>query len=231
VKPRYSRASRSISRCSRGRGQTPGEGCPACRWSFSPTEAERAARRRIAEAFPAAQVDLYGPPRRLPFHRRCVPGQLARDRRERLRRTRAGATARRVSDPGDHAQPPGDAAAAVQHGRYVRRFPTGFRILGATRPSCAARRGWCRPLTSTRRCPPFHVLALLPGADGRDRWDFQYVADHNAPPDIGDALAPVLGDGVRVNAFRRRFLQPAPAASFAAQAAGEVNPCRCAVTE
>jgi phenylacetate-CoA ligase len=42
----------------------------------------------------------------------------------------------------------------------------------------------------------------------------QYVADHNAPNDIGDTLAPVLGDGVRVNAFRRRFLPPGSSGKF-----------------
>ena len=44
--------------------------------------------------------------------------------------------------------------------------------------------------------------------------DFHYVADHNAPKETGDALAQVLGEGVRVNAFRRKFLQPGSSGKF-----------------
>jgi len=49
---------------------------------------------------------------------------------------------------------------------------------------------------------------------GEARWDFHYVADHNAPPETGAAIARVLGAGVRVNAFRRKFLQPAASGKF-----------------
>jgi phenylacetate-CoA ligase len=46
------------------------------------------------------------------------------------------------------------------------------------------------------------------------RWDFHYVADHPAPKETGAAVARALGEGVRVNAFRRRYLQPASSGKF-----------------
>jgi phenylacetate-CoA ligase len=46
------------------------------------------------------------------------------------------------------------------------------------------------------------------------RWDFHYVAEHNAPKEIAGAVAQVLGEGVRVNAFRRRSLQPGSSGKF-----------------
>jgi phenylacetate-CoA ligase len=48
------------------------------------------------------------------------------------------------------------------------------------------------------------------------RWDFHYVADHApAHPEIEGALAQLLGNGSRVNAFRRRFIAPAASGKFA----------------
>jgi phenylacetate-CoA ligase len=47
------------------------------------------------------------------------------------------------------------------------------------------------------------------------RWDFHYVADH-APshPEVESALAQLIGNGARVNAFRRRFIAPAASGKF-----------------
>lgn len=39
-----------------------------------------------------------------------------------------------------------------------------------------------------------------------DRWDFHYVGDQVAGPEAADGLAGILGEDVRVNAFRRKFL-------------------------
>ena len=46
------------------------------------------------------------------------------------------------------------------------------------------------------------------------RWDFQYVADEVAPAGMEHALAAALGAGVRVNLFRRKFIQPAASGKF-----------------
>ena len=46
------------------------------------------------------------------------------------------------------------------------------------------------------------------------RWNFEYVADHRAPDELGDAIAAVLGNGVRVNVYRRRLLAPWASGKF-----------------
>ena len=47
------------------------------------------------------------------------------------------------------------------------------------------------------------------------RWDFHYVADETAHGGIEAAVASVLGDGARVNAFRRKTVSPAASGKFA----------------
>ena len=49
---------------------------------------------------------------------------------------------------------------------------------------------------------------------GESRWDFHYVADHNAPKETGAAVAGAFGGGVRVNVFRRKSLQPGSSGKF-----------------
>jgi phenylacetate-CoA ligase len=47
------------------------------------------------------------------------------------------------------------------------------------------------------------------------RWDFQYVADHNADhAAVESALARLLGGGARVAAFRKKFIAPAASGKF-----------------
>ncbi len=46
------------------------------------------------------------------------------------------------------------------------------------------------------------------------RWNFEYVADHCVPEELGDAISEVLGDGVRVNVYRRRLLAPWASGKF-----------------
>jgi phenylacetate-CoA ligase len=51
---------------------------------------------------------------------------------------------------------------------------------------------------------------------GETRWDFYYVADESANHrDIETSLARLLGVGVRVNAFRKKFIAPAASGKFA----------------
>ena len=174
--------------------------------------------RRIAEVFPAAQVDLYGSTEA----GYIFIGDAFQDNSRVIDanafvelvpwRERPDVFLTQVTTRNRRAMP----LLRYSTGDIVRRFPTGFRILGRERDL------HCRPdggLVSTS-----DIDAALPAGfacwhyclvqTGETRWDFQYVADHNAPKDIGDALAPVLGDGVRVNAFRRRFLQPGSSGKF-----------------
>ncbi len=103
-------------------------------------------------------------------------------------------------------------------GDIVQRFPTGFRLLGREAGL------YFRPDGSL--VSPTEVDAALPEGfacwhyslvqTGEQRWDFHYVADHTADHRaVEAALAALLGSGVRVNAFRRKFIAPAASGKFA----------------
>jgi phenylacetate-CoA ligase len=101
-------------------------------------------------------------------------------------------------------------------GDIVRKLPAGFRLLGRERDLSFRPDG---SLVSAHE-----IDAALPeifscwhwslAQTGGTRWDFHYVADHEAPPEVGPALARVLGDGVRVALFRRRLIAPAASGKF-----------------
>jgi phenylacetate-CoA ligase len=101
-------------------------------------------------------------------------------------------------------------------GDIVRRTATGYRILGRERDLYFSADG--------RVVSAFELDAAMP-ADfscwhwslvqvSESRWDFQYVADAIAPKGMEEALAAALGAGVRVNLFRRKFIQPASSGKF-----------------
>jgi len=101
-------------------------------------------------------------------------------------------------------------------GDIVKKLPTGYRLLGRERDL------YFRPDGSL--VSPSEVDAALPAdfscwhyslvQTTENRWDFHYVADHIAPKEVEQALAQMLGAGVRVNAFRRRVIAPAASGKF-----------------
>src|SRR6185295_8178542 len=103
-------------------------------------------------------------------------------------------------------------------GDIVQKFPTGFRLLG--------REGNLHFRRDGSLVSPTDIDAALPASfacwhyslvqTGETRWDFHYVADHApAHGEIEAPLAAMLGDGARVNAFRRKFIAPAASGKFA----------------
>jgi phenylacetate-CoA ligase len=102
-------------------------------------------------------------------------------------------------------------------GDIVRRTSSGFRILGRERDL------HFRP--DGQVVSAFEVDAALPEdfacwhwslvQVSEQRWEFQYVADHTAPDRLEAAIAGILGEGVRVAVFRRKFIQPAASGKFA----------------
>ncbi len=101
-------------------------------------------------------------------------------------------------------------------GDIVRRTPSGYRILGRERDLFFNPAG--------RAISAFEIDEALP-ADfacwhwslvqvSDNRWDFQYVADESAPAGMEQAVATALGAGMRVNLFRRKFIQPASSGKF-----------------
>ena len=102
-------------------------------------------------------------------------------------------------------------------GDIVRRTPTGYRILGRERDLYFRADGAVVSAFEIDAVLPKEFAcwhwSLVQGSD--NRWDFQYVADAVAPEGMGAQIAPALGEGVRVNLFRRKFIQPAASGKFA----------------
>ncbi len=102
-------------------------------------------------------------------------------------------------------------------GDIVRRMPTGYRILGRERDLYFSPDGRVVSAFEIDAAMPAEFAcwhwSLVQGSD--NRWDFQYVADEAAPAGLDQALAAALGEGVRVNLFRRKFIQPAASGKFA----------------
>ncbi len=102
-------------------------------------------------------------------------------------------------------------------GDIVRRTPTGYRILGREKDLHFRSDGAAVSAFEVDAALPAEFACwhwcLVQGSD--NRWDFQYVADELAPKGMERAIALTLGEEVRVNLFRRKFIQPAASGKFA----------------
>ena len=194
-------------------------------------KASRQHGARIAEAFPAPQVDLYGSTEA----GYLFVGEAFRDDSRAIdanafielvpwRAERAGPASpdnvfQIVVTTRDREAMP---LLRYRTGDIVQRFPTGFRLLG--------REGNLHFRTDGSIVSPADIDAALPAEfacwhyalvqTSGARWDFHYVADHAAAEGAGrrgleEALSAMLGDGARVNAFRRKFIAPAASGKFA----------------
>jgi phenylacetate-CoA ligase len=177
--------------------------------------------RRIAEVFPAAQVDLYGSTEA----GYLFVGEAFQDNSQVIdanafielvpwRTELPGVFQIHVTTRDREAMP----LLRYHTGDIVQQFPTGFRLLG--RESNL----YFRPGGSL--VSPTDIDAALPAGfscwhyslvqTAEKRWDFHYVADEvQAHGEVEAAIAAVLGEGVRVNAFRRRVIAPAASGKFA----------------
>ncbi len=174
--------------------------------------------RRIAEAFPAPQVDLYGSTEAgyifvgeafkdesrvidgnafvelVPYRGLVDVFQLYVTTRER------------------EAMP----LLRYHTGDVVRRLPSGYRVLG--------REGGLHFRADGSIVSPSEIDAAIPAAfrcwhytltqSGDSRWNFDYVAEESAPEGLEAAIAAALGDGARVAAFRKRLIAPAASGKF-----------------
>lgn len=177
--------------------------------------------RRIAEVFPAAQVDLYGSTEA----GYLFVGEAFKDNSQGIDANafielvpwRAGLPdvyQIYVTTRDREAMP----LLRYHTGDIVQKFPTGFRLLG--------REGNLFFRADGALVSPTDVDAALPESfacwhyslvqTGETRWDFHYVADETAAHRaVETALARLLGGGARVNAFRRKFIAPAASGKFA----------------
>jgi phenylacetate-CoA ligase len=102
-------------------------------------------------------------------------------------------------------------------GDIVQRLATGYRILGRERDLYFRADGsLMSPTDVDQALPPNFICwhySLI--QTGERRWDFHYVSEEIAQhSQIETALAQVIGEGARVNAFRRRMIPPAASGKF-----------------
>jgi phenylacetate-CoA ligase len=184
-------------------------------------KASRQHGRRIMEAFPAPQVDLYGSTEAGYLF---VGGAFGDDSRAidenafiELVPWRGGASGIHqihVTTRGREAMP----LLRYHTGDIVQSTPAGFRILGRERDLHFRADGSLVSASDIDGALPesFSCWHYCLSQSGESRWDFHYVAnrtqDHAA---VESALSGLLGPGVRVNAFRRKSIAPAASGKFA----------------
>jgi phenylacetate-CoA ligase len=176
---------------------------------------------RIAEVFPAPQVDLYGSTEA----GYLFVGEAFRDNSRVIDRNafielvpwRAGLPEVYqifVTTRDREAMP----LLRYHTGDIVQRFPTGFRLLGREAGlyfradgSLVSPADIDAALPAGFRCWHYSLVQTT-----ATRWDFHYVADEIADHGaLEAALANLLGGGARVAAFRRRVIAPAASGKFA----------------
>lgn len=174
--------------------------------------------RRIAEAFQARQVDLYGSTEA----GYLFVGEAFKDD-SRVVDANAFVELEPYRNLGDTFQiyvttRDREAMPLLRYhtGDIVRRFSTGYRLLGRERDLYFRPDGsLVSPSEIDAALPPdfscWHYSLVQTGAG---RWDFHYVAEETASREVETSLARMLGAGVRVNAFRRRLIAPAASGKF-----------------
>lgn len=177
--------------------------------------------KRIAEVFPAAQVDLYGSTEA----GYLFVGEAFKDNSQVIdanafielvpwRAELPDVFQIYVTTRDREAMP----LLRYHTGDIVQRCATGYRLLG--------REGNLYFRADGSLVSPTDIDAALPAEfacwhyslvqTSETRWDFHYVADHTADhAKVEAAVAAMLGGGARVNAFRRRFIAPAASGKFA----------------
>ncbi len=190
-------------------------------------KASRQHSKRIAEAFPAVQIDLYGSTEAgyifvgdaFQDNLRVIDGNAFVE----LRPWRPASTGSASAELADVFQinvttRDREAMPLLRYftGDIVRRTATGYRILGRERDLFFNAAGQVISAFEIDAAMPDDFAcwhwSLVQVSD--QRWDFQYVADEIAPEGLEQALAAALGEGMRVNLFRRKFIQPAASGKF-----------------
>lgn len=183
-------------------------------------KASRQHSRRIAEAFPGAQqVDLYGSTEAGYLFVGDAFGDNLRVVEDNAFielspwKKAENAFQINVTTRDRRAMP----LLRYHTGDIVRQTPTGYRILGRERDLYFRADGAVISayevdvaLPDDFRCWHWSLVQV-----SEQRWEFQYVADELATPEVADRLAAMLGNGARVALFRRKFIQPAASGKFA----------------
>jgi phenylacetate-CoA ligase len=184
-------------------------------------KASRQHGRRIAEAFPAPQVDLYGSTEAGYLFVGSAFGDDSKAVDENAfielvhwRDGVAGAHQIHVTTRGREAMP----LLRYHTGDIVQSMPRGFRILGRERDLHFRADGSLVSASDVDAVLPddFACWHYCLSQSAENRWDFHYVAQATADHAVLEAaLSRLLGPGVRVNAFRRKSIPPAASGKFA----------------
>lgn len=175
--------------------------------------------KRIAEAFPAPQVDLYGSTEA----GYIFIGEAFKDDSRVIDenvfvelapyRGLAEVFQIFVTTRDREAMP----LLRYHTGDIVKRTPTGYRLLGREGGLYFRADGSLVSATEIDAGLPedFACWHYSLVQTSENRWDFHYVADQVAPASLEASISAVLGPGSRVVAFRRRFIAPAASGKFA----------------
>ena len=173
----------------------------------------------IAKVFPAPQVDLYGSTEA----GYLFVGDAFKDNSQAVdanafielvpwRASLSDVFQIYVTTRGREAMP----LLRYHTGDIVQRLPSGFRLLGREanlyfRPdgSLVSVENIDAALPQGFNCWHYSLVQTT-----ESRWDFHYVADDAAPSGLEKSIAEILGQGVRVSAFRRRVIAPAASGKF-----------------
>lgn len=174
---------------------------------------------RIAEVFPAPQVDLYGSTEA----GYLFVGDAFKDNAQAVdanafielvpwRGNLSDVFQIYVTTRGREAMP----LLRYHTGDIVQKRVSGFRLLGREanlyfRPDKSL---VCVEDIDTSLPRGFSCWHYSLVQTTETRWDFHYVADDVAPSGLEHSIAEVLGQGVRVSAFRRRVIAPAASGKF-----------------
>jgi len=174
--------------------------------------------RRIAEVFPAPQVDLYGSTEA----GYLFVGDAFQDNSQVIDANAFVELVpyRDLQDIFQIIVTTRDREAMpllrYQTGDVVQRLPQGFRLLGRegglyfrADGSLVSPTDIDNVIPADFACWHYSLVQSKPG-----RWDFHYVADHVAPDRVVAAIAQKLGDSARVVAFRKRHIIPAASGKF-----------------
>lgn len=183
-------------------------------------KASRQHGERIAEVFPAQQVDLYGSTEA----GYLFVGEAFRDNSQVVddnafielapwREELADVFQIFVTTRDRLAMP----LLRYHTGDIVQKLPTGFRLLGRERDLHFRSDGSVVSVYDIDSALPegfacWHYTLMQTSAN---RWDFHYVAEETAPENLEANLASMLGEDIRVNAFRRRVIAPTASGKFA----------------
>ncbi|MEO7597959.1 MAG: CoF synthetase, partial [Opitutus sp.] len=175
---------------------------------------------RIADAFPAPQVDLYGSTEA----GYLFVGEAFKDDAQAIDANAFIELVPWRKDLPDIYQiylttRDREAMPLLRYhtGDIVQKRSTGFRLLGResnlhfrSDGSLVAVEDVDASLPKGFACWHYSLIQ-----SSENRWDFHYVADDVAPEGTEQSIAASLGEGVRVSAFRRRVIAPAASGKFA----------------